>query len=635
MDVLHYFRFFILIWSTFVISSASLRADVIDISEPLDGKPLGSLTFWYRGEESIDRVTDEAFRPDFVRGTSAVINHGYSSANYWYRLAFYNSFEGSAKIYLHDPHNVYDDFEVYQGADLLSSLHYRDALDQRIVTIELPAKKTTWIYVRKKTNAVVHQTTFTFWSDSNALRKSIHASEMRFQTVITSLLMSAFFTVALVFAYRKKIYVYYLGYLMSFAIFATWVWSVYDFPNYSRYGGVLSLFCVVFTALFVDEFLEIKRHSETMHRLFLVFAGLSVGATGLELVNPIARAYAGSILSIVIQASTVWMGFSLYYKYRQPHVMIFNAAFGSFLISGFIQLLIWMGSIDSSENLIMFYGVAAENVLMVLAIGHKILVTEAARKQTDNLLLHSFDQLSKVFYPHQILQIRAGKRVEETMPVGEKKACILYFQIMGGSALMNESYEEWVENFMIRCRQLLMERYDPLTFYSDAYIVREMGDGFLCSIGYPFHQIGAIKADSAVLLAEKLIAEFEVMLAALDAAHDIHCSIGIVHGSVKSYFSRSGRIRDNLWGRAIALASAYGASSTRLFSHLEREPRNVIILHDAVFESLSRNNRRDFQVLDLAASQSILGEDLDGDFLGYRVCDSGCGTARINTSLSS
>jgi hypothetical protein len=595
-------------------------APSVDLKEDaIDGEYFGRRMFWYRGEEAIDQVASAAFQDRFIRGTSDVINNGYTSDNFWYRLQIHNPYPETQRIHLHDPHNVYDEFEVYLGSRLLASLHNHDPLHKRIVSIDLLPEATSTIYIRKKTNAVVQQTTFTFWRDYEALRRSIHTSELRFQTVVTSLMMSVFLTLALLFAYRKRMYVFYLGYLLSFVMFATWVWSVFAMPIYSQYGGVVSLFCVAFTALFVNEFLEIKRYSRLMHNLFLIFAGLSFAAMALEPINPIWRAFAGSILSIIIQASTVVFGTLLFIRYRYPHVLIFNTAFGSFFFSGFIQLLIWMGIIDSAENLIMFYGVAAENILMVLAIGHRIVVTEATRKHNDNLLVHSFEQLSKVFYPHQILQMRTGKTVEETMPVGEKNACILYFQIVGGSSLMSESYEACVENFMDRCRQLMMERYDPVAFSADAYIIREMGDTFLCSVGYPFRQIGPLKSDAAVELAEKLIREFEAMRDALDAPQKIYCSIGIVRGTVKSFFSRSGRIRDDLWGRAIVQASAYGAASRQLFKELGMEPDNIVILHDAVFESLSRPMRQGFAILDLPLASAILGQDLDGKTMGYRI----------------
>jgi hypothetical protein len=594
-----------------------------------DGKHLGLKTFWYKGDDAIFQVAAPDFAGRFLRGETAVINHGYSSSNYWYRIAFYNPFETVATIHLHDHHNVYDDFEVYLGTQLIRKLGYNDALHERTVALDLPPQTTSFVYVRKKADALVHQTTFTFWKDYEALRRSIHASELRFQTVVTSLLMSIFLNLSLLVAYRKKAYFYYLGYLVSFAFFASWVWSVYEMPWYSRWGGAVSLFCVAFTSLFVDEFLEIKRYSRRLHGLYLLFAGLSFATMALELVNPVLRAYVGSILSIIIQASTVYLGFSLYFRYRQTHILIFIGAFGSFLISGFVQLMIWMGHIDSAVNTIMFYGVATENVLMLLAIGYRILVTEAAHKQTDSLLLHSFDQLSKVFYPHQILQIREGRKVEETMPVGKKDACILSFQIVGGAALMNENYEEAMENFMVRCRQLLMEHYDPMRFCCDAHIIREMGDGFLCSVGYPFHHIGRLKSDAAVELAARLIRQFEDFVVRLDAPQRIYCSVGIVHGLVKSDFSRSGRIRDDLWGWPVTLAASYGSSSSQLFAALEQKPGNVIILHDAVYESLSLKNRQGFKVLELAEAQRILGKDLNGDLLAYRIQDEGAGQALL------
>ncbi len=596
--------------------------DFVDLSQDkFEGKSLGKMLFWYKGEETIEAVDTPAFQELFIRGKSDVINHGYSSENFWYRIQFFNPYPHVQSIHLHDPHNVYAEFEVYRGQELIGRMTQQDSLKKRIVTIPLPPETMSTIYIRKRTDAVVQQTTFTFWKDYEELRNSIHSSELRYQTVVTMLLMSVFLSATLLVAYRKLIYLYYLGYLLSFVMFATWVWSVYYVPHYMKWGGILSLFCVVFTALFVDEFLEIKRYSRRLHTLFIVYACLSLGALAFELVDPILRAYAGSILSIIIQASTVWFGTYLFFKYREAHLLIFNVAFGSFLISGFIQMLIWMGLIDSAENLLIFYGVAAENFLMLLAIGHRIVVTESARKESDNLLMHSFQQLSKVFYPHQIMQIREGRKVEQTMPVGEKDACILHFHIEGGVDLMHEGYEEVVEDFMVRCRQLLMERYDPQRFQCNAYMIREMGDGFLCSIGYPFHQTGRMKSESAVELAERLIEEFDGLVQSLDAPQKIYCSIGIVRGPVKSYFSRSGRIRDDLWGRSIAMASVYSESSRPIFASRSINPSNIIILHDAVFNSLPSSKRQNYEILKIQGTPELANRVLDGESLAFRTFD--------------
>ncbi len=596
--------------------------DFVDLSQDkFEGKSLGKMLFWYKGEETIEAVDTPGFQERFIRGKSDVINHGYTSENFWYRIQFFNPYPHVQSIHLHDPHNVYAEFEVYRGQELIGRMTQQDSLKKRIVTIPLPPKTMSTIYIRKRTDAVVQQTTFTFWKDYDELRNSIHSSELRYQTVVTMLLMSVFLSATLLIAYRKLIYLYYLGYLLSFVMFATWVWSVYYVPHYMKWGGILSLFCVVFTALFVDEFLEIKRYSRRLHTLFIVYACLSLGALAFELVNPILRAYAGSILSIIIQASTVWFGTYLFFKYREAHLLIFNVAFGSFLISGFIQMLIWMGLIDSAENLLIFYGVAAENFLMLLAIGHRIVVTESARKESDNLLMHSFQQLSKVFYPHQIMQIREGRKVEQTMPVGEKDACILHFHIEGGVDLMHEGYEEVVEDFMVRCRQLLMERYDPQRFQCNAYMIREMGDGFLCSIGYPFHQTGRLKSESAVELAERLIEEFDGLVQSLDAPQKIYCSIGIVRGPVKSYFSRSGRIRDDLWGRSIAMASDYSESSRPIFASRSMNPSNIIILHDAVFNSLPSSKRQNYEILKIQGTPELANRVLDGESLAFRTFD--------------
>jgi hypothetical protein len=259
MAVLLHIVWFILLNGTIAAASplpfaedANTDADVwIELDQDdWDGKPLGLKTFWYKGEEPIFQVAAADFAGRFVPGTANVINHGYSSSTYWYRIAFYNPHEKVETIHLHDSHNVYDTFEVYMGTRLVGKLGYNEALHERIVALELPAKTRSFVYIRKKTDAVVNQSTFTFWKDRAALQRSIHASELRFQTIVTSLLMSVFLNVSLLFAYRTKTYLFYLGYLVSFVMFASWVWSVYEMPLYSRWGGVVCHLLVGLTAFF-------------------------------------------------------------------------------------------------------------------------------------------------------------------------------------------------------------------------------------------------------------------------------------------------------------------------------------------------------------------------------------------------
>ena len=256
------------------------------------------------------------------------------------------------------------------------------------------------------------------------------------------------------------------------------------------------------------------------------------------------------------------------------------------------------------------YGITLENSLMFAAIASRFKGLEKQRE-------HSMAQLKKVCFPHQLKQIRAGKSLEETMPVGEREACIIAFDVIQSSRFEPRKFAIVMEDFMQSCRNLLMFEYNPNTLQSTGYMVKEMGDGFLCSIGFPFYSVDKNLADASIILSLQIIELFDHHMTNLDSDLKPTCSIGISRGSVQGYFSQSGAIRHDLWGHAITQATRYESARKSVLSFLPFQDHHIITIQEKIFHQLSDSFRQDFEVFDLSANKLRIRDDADAKKLAY------------------
>jgi hypothetical protein len=177
---------------------------------------------------------------------------------------------------------------------------------------------------------------------------------------------------------------------------------------------------------------------------------------------------------------------------------------GSFITAiaymGFLERVIWTTSGMS-------IGICLESSLLSLTIGWRINLHEAeivrSQRETLNKLHHSYQQMEKVFYHHQIQLIESGKSLEQTMPTGASQACVICFDIFQSSSIRHEHVKIFFSNIFTRCHEIMSENYDPNSLRANAYRIKEMGDGFLCSVGYPFRTGGKSASETAVELAEQ------------------------------------------------------------------------------------------------------------------------------------
>ena len=145
------------------------------------------------------------------------------------------------------------------------------------------------------------------------------------------------------------------------------------------------------------------------------------------------------------------------------------------------------------------------NQLLVRGLRVKYYLVDVA----DSSKLHAFNQLKKIVYPHQLEQIKKGVNLEDTMPVGSEECCVLSFDIVNSSKIDIPNVRSFLNKVMKPCLALLNEGYDSDGLVATGYRIKEMGDGFLCSVGFPFKVPGKSEPSNFALeLASKMIQTF-------------------------------------------------------------------------------------------------------------------------------
>jgi class 3 adenylate cyclase len=248
-----------------------------------------------------------------------------------------------------------------------------------------------------------------------------------------------------------------------------------------------------------------------------------------------------------------------------------------------------------------------------LAILNKITLKEKLAKAESD---HAFKQLSKVFYPHQIKQIRQSAELEQTMPTGPGKACVISFDIIGSSRIHHEKAKDFFRNVFLRCNEIMMEGYDGTELRANAYRIKEMGDGFLCSVGYPFKSRTGHIAKDTLELAYRFYEAFQDEMRRLGYHEPICCGIGIAFDDVIGFYPESGTKEYDLYGRAIVLATRYENMRKMILQNMA--PSSIIILHEKVRGSLPRESMEGFVEYCLKDHGAVVRDDPAATRLYYK-----------------
>jgi len=263
---------------------------------------------------------------------------------------------------------------------------------------------------------------------------------------------------------------------------------------------------------------------------------------------------------------------------------------------------------------------------MALALRIKSMQVEIQDEQKEKL--HGYKQLEKVFYPHQLQMIKQGHPIEKTMPTHSSEACVISLDIVNSSKLQHVKTKEFFHRVFSRCYDVMMSGYEIDSLKARAYRIKEMGDGFLCSVGYPFASLNSNICIDAVQLALDFHNIFCEEVEEFAYHEPIFCSIGIAIGSIAGFYPEYGTKEYDLYGTSIILATRYEGMRKSILN--ENLKSNIIILQERVAISLLPEQRAKFTPFNLVQNQIVVRDDPSARMLYYWLMPGGIAGLKVH-----
>lgn len=162
-----------------------------------------------------------------------------------------------------------------------------------------------------------------------------------------------------------------------------------------------------------------------------------------------------------------------------------------------------------------------------------------------------------------------------------------------------------------------MKGYEHNPLRSQAFRLKETGDGFISSVGYPFLPIDSRSlADSAVATALTMFEAFNKEVERFNYSRPIKAAMGLAYNSVHGTFQSGGIRSYDLFGESLIQASKYEELRKQpiiwnIFLKAAAERGlvdfNVLIVQEVVYNSLSPSYRVLFTEIDLK-DKSLVGD---------------------------
>ncbi len=380
----------------------------------------------------------------------------------------------------------------------------------------------------------------------------------------------------------------------------------YYFESWTLVTQIAGSFTQLLIGVFFASFYELKATKPRLYKLFLISFVLVI----LEIPLILLGARFGFIYATIMIAlgALILIATSLWYSIKHGglyHLILIGYTIMCSCSNYFVLSVLGVIQIESLWGRdVHLIGSTIEVILFSIATSLK-LNSKFAEQQREND--HVLLQLQKIVYPHQLQRIREGSTLEETMPTGKAEAHVLSFDIIGSSKIQHAEVKDFIETAIERCVATMTQRYDSQSLTADAYRIKVLGDGFLCSVGFPFASPGPENvADASVRLAIKLIETFDEVEKGFQYPTPIYCAIGLAQGAIEAFYPKTGTKEYDLYGPAIVLATRYEQLRKYLFTP---EKSDYIILQEQVYVSLSSDLKKEFYCIELAERQIRVRDD--------------------------
>lgn len=384
-------------------------------------------------------------------------------------------------------------------------------------------------------------------------------------------------------------------------------------------GSICVSVVVLATMIFIPQFLDIPRDSSLTRWI----RGTGWACVPTIILSPFLT-YLATYACILIATAAIFVciyaGFvELKKNNAKTYVKIYMVAWIIYMLGASSQIANFMDLLPL--NLFTKYSqvtfLSLKICLLSLAQANKLKDFKTRMHAEQKAKAHSYDQLTKVFYPHQLAMIKSGYQLEQTMPTHAGEACVISFDIISSSTIQHENAKDFFHRVFRRCNEIMMEGYDGRELRAGAYRIKELGDGFLCSVGYPFHSTHTSVAQGAYELALKFHQAFQEEVRHFNYSEPIHCGIGIAMDGIAGFYPETGAREYDLYGRAIILATRYEGMRKVL---LKNGPaQSILTLQERVHHHLDPAAQDDFDIFDLKAHREIVRDDPEAQRVYYAI----------------
>jgi len=244
---------------------------------------------------------------------------------------------------------------------------------------------------------------------------------------------------------------------------------------------------------------------------------------------------------------------------------------------------------------------------------------------------HLYNQLSKLVYPHQLEMIKSGDQLEDTMPVEKGRAIINVFDVQNSSDIKHERTKSFFLDIFRAFSQICMMGYQHAPLKSRAFRLKETGDGFISSIGYPFLADDPNSlADHAISTALIMFKAFNEEVSRFDYSTPIKSAMGLAFNSVQGTFQSSGIKSYDLFGEALIQAYRYEEirkhpSIAKMIKEAAAEQGlqqfNILIIQEVIYNSLKSEYKALFHSIDLHVCGFSIRQDITAQCVYFHVLE--------------
>ena len=377
--------------------------------------PLGTLTQWHMDDAGSISSFEELFQQkdaiDWHNSQTDTLEFGFSDQVYWFRITLPAVTAGEPlQRYLHIPESLLNELDVVLRRDGQTEVAFRTGaslpFEQRpirhrefVFPLQLSQEQGSTLYVRAQTNGSM-QFEPLLW-DRQAFTEQARITAYAsggFYGIMLVMILYNFFLFCVI---RDRNYLYYIVFVASFTLFmAALNGDAYQFlwpkaPAWNEVSVTLFIALIgVFSLLFSDSFLKLRKHWASMHRVFRFVLWISIGLTALSLVLPypvsvrVNSLHGVFIMALILTTGAVMLARG--FRHARYFVLAWLALLvGTTALSlSKFGLLPWNPVVANGAQI----GAVIEVILLSFALGDRINQERAARFQAQQDALNASEQ---------------------------------------------------------------------------------------------------------------------------------------------------------------------------------------------------------------------------------------------------